>query len=457
MIVRLLRKLGIDRATGYTAITGGWGMLTGPITLFLVTRSFSLEQQGTFYNFASVLTSLVLFELGLAFVLLQTASHEWAHLEWTAEETLTGSPQALARLASLLQASLRWYGGIAALVALIILPGGFLFFTRYTPASLHIAWQGPWVWTALVSVGSVLITPVLAILEGCGLVTQLSKVRLHQSLLSSFGLWLALVLGWGLYAVPIGATISWACFVYWLWSTKRSFLGEMLCLARTLAPGDGLDWRRDVWPFQWKIALSGISSYIIFSMFNPIIYATRGPAAAGQLGLSLSVMQTLGGIAMSWLVTKTAPYGALIAQRNWKRLDEAFFPTLWRSCGVVVLLCSFFWVLVFALGHFGYPISRRLIAPLPLGFLAAATIVSHVVGAEAIYLRGHKQEPFLTLSILVAVLIGLSNFFLAHTLGVTGMMLGYFVVYLSVGLGGGTWIFVQKRQLWHQPDPAPSS
>lgn len=457
MIVRLLRKLQIDWATGYTLVTGGWRMLTGPITLLLVTHSLSLEQQGTYYNFASVLASLVLFELGLAFVLLQTASHEWAYLEWTAEETLVGSPPALARLASLLRTSLRWYGGIAVLVGLVILPGGFLFFARYTPPSLHIAWQGPWIWTALVSVGTVLITPVLAILEGCGLVTQLSKVRLHQSLLSSFGLWLALLLGWGLYAVPIGATISWACFIYWLWRTKRVFLREMLRLACTLTPGEGINWRQDVWPFQWKIALSGISSYVIFSMFNSIIYTTRGPAAAGQLGLSLSVMQTLGAMAMSWLVTKTAPYGALIAQRNWKRLDEAFFPTLWRSCGVVVFLCTLFWGLVFALNYFGYPISHRLIAPLPMGFLAAATIISHVVGAESIYLRGHKQEPFLALSISVAVLIGLSNFFLARAFGVTGMMLGYFAVYLVVGLGGGTWIFVQKRQLWHQPDPIASA
>lgn len=432
-------------------------MLTGPITLLLVTHSLSLEQQGTYYNFASVLTSLVLFELGLAFVLLQTASHEWAHLRWTAEETLVGDTQALARLASLLRDSLRWYGGIAALVAGVILPGGFLFFARYTPASLHIAWQGPWIWTALISVGSVLITPLLAILEGCGLVTQLSKMRLHQNLLSSLGVWLALVLGWKLYAVPIGATISWICFAGWLWHTKRGFLREMLHLARTLPPGAGLDWRQDVWPFQWKIALSGISSYVIFSMFNPIIYTTRGPAAAGQLGLSLSVMQTIGGIAMSWLVTKTAPYGALIAQRDWKRLDESFFPTLWRSCGVAVFLCSLFWGLVFMLVHLGYPISHRLIAPLPLGLLAAATIVSHVVGAEAIYLRGHKQEPFLILSVSVAVLIGLSNLLLARALGITGMMLGYFVIYLVVGLGGGTWIFIQKRRLWHQPEPAVSS
>lgn len=152
---------------------------------------------------------------------------------------------------------------------------------------------------------------------------------------------------------------------------------------------------------------------------------------------------------MSWLVTKNAPYGALIAQKNWKHLDASFFPTLWKSCGVIILLSGFFWSLVFVVNRLGYPISHRLISPLPLGLLAAATVISHVVGAEAMYLRGHKQEPFLMLSVSVAVLIGLSNFFLARALGTTGMMLGYFLIYLTVGLGGGTWIFVRKRRQWH--------
>ncbi len=54
------------------------------------------------------------------------------------------------------------------------------------------------------------------------------------------------------------------------------------------------------------------------------------------------------------------------------------------------------------------------------------------------------------LSLLVAALMGVCNLLLAAPLGATGLMLGYFLVYLTVGLGGGTWIFVQKRKLWHQ-------
>ena len=145
------------------------------------------------------------------------------------------------------------------------------------------------------SVGTVFTTPLLAILEGCGLVTQISGLRMRQNLLSSAGLWLALGLGWKLYAVPVGATIYWACSIYWLWRGKGGFFWDMLRLSCTLTSKEELDWRQEVWPFQWKIASSGISSYVIFQTFIPIIYSTRGPAAAGQLGLSLSVMQTATG------------------------------------------------------------------------------------------------------------------------------------------------------------------
>lgn len=457
LIANLLKRIGIDRDVGYTLLANGWPALAGPLTLLLLTRFLSPNELGFYYISASVLAGLVLFELGLSSVLLQVASHEWAHLHWTPEGLLAGDARAKSRLSSLLRTSLVWYAVAAVLMGVIVLPGGFFYFRLHFPPSTHVGWQVPWLWTAFITVISLVLTPVWSILQGCGLVAPVSALRFRQAALGYLGQWTMLFLGLGLFAAPLFLTVSLAYGGGWLARHKGRFLRDMV--ARP-APGAAvMSWRREVWPFQWKIALSGLSSYVISQTFLPALLAARGPAAVGQLGLSLSIMTTVGGVAMTWLVAKCSPFGVLIAHREWERLDREFFATLWRSTAVVSLGVMGVWGLALLLRLENYPLGGRLLAPLPLGLLAAATVLNHLVAAEALYLRVHKEEPFLVLSLIVAASIGLCNALLAVPLGATGLMLGYFLVYLTVGLGGGTWIFVQKRRLWHQDlplmDPLP--
>ncbi len=447
VILPLLRRVGIDRDVGYTLLANGWTALAGPLTLLLLTHFLSPNQLGFYYASSNILAGLVLFELGLSGVLLQVVSHEWAVLEWTPGGLIAGDAQAKSRVASLLRISLRWYAAAALLMGAAVLPAGFLYFRRFFPPEAHVAWQIPWTWMALASVATLILTPVWAVLQGCGLVAQMSVVRLRQAMLGNLGQWATLLGGFGLFAAPVFLTLGLLYGGFWLLHTRRDFLREML--ARP-APGAAMmDWRREVWPFQWRIALSGLSSYVIFQTFIPALLEARGPAAVGRLGLSLGIMQTVSGIGMTWLVTKCAPFGVLIARRDWAALDQSFFPTLWRSTAVVILGVLLVCGLAAGLRAAGLPLGQRLLAPLPLGLLAAATVISHLVGAEALYLRVHKQEPFLTLSVAVAALIGLSNLLLARPLGATGLMLGYFLVYLTVGLGWGSWIFAAKRRAWH--------
>ena len=75
---RLLRRVGIDRAVGFAVLGRAWSALAGLVTLVLMTRCLSPEQQGYYVTFGSVLATAVFFELGLALVLMQFASHERA-------------------------------------------------------------------------------------------------------------------------------------------------------------------------------------------------------------------------------------------------------------------------------------------------------------------------------------------------------------------------------------------
>jgi hypothetical protein len=209
-----------------------------------------------------------------------------------------------------------------------------------------------------------------------------------------------------------------------------------------------------MWPFQWRIALSYASGYFIYQTFTLFLFASHGAAAAGRMGLSMSVAASLGAIAIAWVSTKSAPFGSLVAKRDWAQMDRMFFPSLWLSTAVLIVADGAFWLVTLYLNHtHAAPrLSTRLLPPLPLGLLLVAMVVNHFVGALGIYLRAHKQEPLLFMSLLGGALVCLSSYFLGRVWGATGMMAGNLAISF-LGLTLGTTTFRRKRRQWHDDHP----
>ena len=443
----LLRKAGVDRAVGFTVLGRGWSALSGLVTVLLMARFLSPVQQGYYFTFGSVLGLSVFFELGLSLVLIQFASHERAALEWTANGTLEGDPAAKARLASLMRLSLKWYGVAGGLLAVVLLPVGFIFFSRH--ANPGVVWQGPWVWIVLVTSLTVALTPVLAVLEGCGLIAKIARLQMWQNFAGSLLLWLVLVRHGGVYATPVTNTVILVAQLVWVGSRQKAFLMDLL---RYRGHAAQIDWRGEVWPLQWKIALSYISGYVIFQLFNPVLFASHGAAAAGQMGLSLTLIGMVGTLALAWVATKAAPFGMLVARGDYDELDRRFFPCLWQSLTLVSIACGLVWGAGWLLQAARFPIGSRILPPLPLGLLALSAVVNHIVFAESVYLRAHKKEPFLLLSVVAAGALALSLPLVAKPFGATGMMICYFIV-CTVAMGVATRLFIKKRRLWHTNSP----
>ena len=56
---------------------------------------------------------------------------------------------------------------------------------------------------------------------------------------------------------------------------------------------------QEIFPFQWKIALSWISGYLIFQLFNPVLFATEGSKIAGQMGMTMVAISGISSISIS--------------------------------------------------------------------------------------------------------------------------------------------------------------
>jgi len=442
---RLRRVVGLDRAVIFTVLARGWSSAAGLVTVILIAHFLSAAEQGYYYTFGSLVALQIVFELGFSFVILQMASHERAHLAISKSGEITGDPVAHARLASVLQKSVRWYSVAALLLLCALAPAGIHFFSAHTQPGLPVAWKLPWLMVALAASLAFQIDPMFSFLEGCGYVPQVAHMRFWQAFAGSLLAWTSLLLHHGLFAPAMIITGQVLVGAGWLFTRRGLLLG----LFRHPSGQHRIQWGKEVWPFQWRIAISWICGYFIFQLFNPVLFAYWGPVAAGQMGMSLTIGNSLFSIAIAWVSTKAAPFGAMIARKEYARLDETFFRALAQSLLVCVAGSATVWSVVVYLNLKHIHFAHRVLGPLPFGLLLLTIVGQHIMSSEALYLRAHKQEKFLMITILTASFMVTSTYFLGKRFGAIGMVSGYLVINIVIGLGLGTYTFLKYRRLWH--------
>lgn len=438
--------LGIDKAIAFTILGRGWAGMAGLATVVLVARFLSPAEQGYYYTFGSLIALQIVFELGFSLVILQMASHERVHLEIANDGSISGDPVAHGRLASVLQKTVRWYACLAALLLTTVVTAGLHFFSVNQQSAAGIHWRAPWACDVIAATCMFLLDPILSFIEGCGFVADVAQLRLVQSAVGSIAAWLVLITHHGLFAPA--ATIAGYAIVTgsWLFHRQRRLL---LPLLKYPPRRYRIVWMKEVWPFQWRIAASWLCGYFIFQLYNPVLFTYKGAVVAGQMGMSLTLGTALTSVAISWINTKAAPFGAMIAKKDYQRLDRLFFRSAKQAFCVCTVGAVTIWLLALLLNRLHSPYAHRILGPLPLGILLINTCLGIPIFAQATYLRAHKQEKFLLSSVLGALLVGLSTYFLGRTIGVMGVVVGSLLVTIIVGLPMATYIFLKYRKLWH--------
>lgn len=447
--MRLRRALGLDKAIAYTFMARAAGIVGSVGTVLLIARRLSPVEQGFYYTLLSLVSLQLVFELGFSFVLQQMAAHECVHLTLHADGRVCGQIKAHARLASILQLTVRWYTAAAVLMAMVLTPAGFLFFQAHAMNS-SVHWRLPWILACLASSIGLWATPFYSFLEGCGEVRAVAAMRFRQSLAAAAMAWMALLLRHGLYApalVIIGQTAAGMWFVF----SRRRLLKELFLFE---AETCGVDWIREVWPFQWRIAVSWLCTYFSAQAFIPILFAARGAVEAGEMGMSLSISGYMIVLALAWCSTKATPFGQMIARREYAALDRLFQRTLLQSLVVYLLLAACVLGTVALLGEYLPALAGRM---LPLGgflLLLAAAGANMTVQSLATLLRSFKREPFLVQSIAVAVCtVGLA-LLTTRRWGAAGAEWSYLIAAAGIALPSAVRIYLHMRRSYLGQEPS---
>jgi hypothetical protein len=441
----LCKKLGVDLPIFLGLSTKIWQALAGLVSLTFVARFLSPQEQGIYFTFSSVLNLQVFFELGLGFVLLQFASHEKASLQWNELGMLDGDLLALSRLGSLVKISAKWYLAASLILFLVLTPVGTMLFVSQSSKIAGIGWLTPWVLLVIFTSGCMLINPFYSVIEGTGKISEIALLRLLQELLSALLLWWALRAGLGLLSACVYQGCRFVVGSVWLLARY----GRVLWALAGESGQEPISWSQEIFPLQWKIALSWIGGYLATQLFNPVIFAFDGPVAAGRMGMSLNVTNGMSNAVLTWITTKAALFGPFVAKKDYKGLDRLFFKAL-RQClilAVVAALGVFVGILV--IHRIPNSFNTRVLLPFQWAFLLVSTLGNILTAALATYLRSHKKEPFLLVSLAGGVATLVSTLVLGKFYGTTGILIGYTVIVLATCCWS-TRIFLRSRVLWHK-------
>lgn len=440
---QLLHLAEVDRAVFFALLTRAWQVAAGAVTILFIAHFFSPEVQGFFYTFASLLALQSFVELGFYIVIINVASHEWSRLKINPSGYVVGDSDSLSRLISLGRLIFRWYAAASVIFIIGVSIVGYIFFSQSSYPGVQ--WQGPWL-TVVVLTGLLLWTlPFNSLLEGCNQVTTINLFRFIQALIGSIMLWLTLALHWGLWAAVAMAGARLTCDLYLLLIHYRRFFEPFF----KYPTGLRISWKTEIWPMQWRLGLSGIVNYFVFSLFNPVMFHYHGAAVAGRMGMTWQIVGALQAVGMAWVTTKVPRFGMLIAQKDYKTLDRFWIRTSLVSISVVCSGAVVLWFLLYGLNMFHFTLAQRLLSPLPAGVFLLSCILMQISQCQTAYLRAHKQEPIVVMSVTSSLLIGLLVWLLGSRFGAIGAAWGYLGV-MGVGVIWETKIWVRCRAEWHR-------
>ncbi|WP_347254301.1 hypothetical protein [Leminorella grimontii] len=428
MLKKIVRKLDIDFDIGNTLLLRIWSTVSGGLLVLMIPVFLSSAEQGYYFTFSSIIAMQVFFELGFNFVITQMISHEMVKVSLV-NNKLVGNENSINRIYSLIRMLLKWYSVVSILFFIVVFFVGVHFFS-VKGSLLRGDWIIAWTLITLFSAINLFVSPFFSVLEGIGLVGRVAQVRLFQSILGYSLLACLFLFHYKLNALP---AISGSAALIGLGFLFHHYYPILFGPIKKIIHDEKISWRREIFPFQWRMALSWLSGYLIFQLFNPLIFANQGAIEAGRVGLSLAIFSTILTLSISWVNAKVPALSKLISAKNKKEINTLFANLLIKSTAANVFFSTSFIIMVCILKYYEFSLIERLVSIDILIMMAIITLVNHIIYCCATYMRAHKEEPMLFNSIVTGILVGLSVYF-SSKVSVSVTILSYFSILFFICL-----------------------
>lgn len=347
-------------------------LISNLLVAYVVSTNLSGVEQGFYYAFQSLGAAQFFFDLGIGFVLANVAGRRVA----SANIDNRSNKEALFPVVLF---SLKWssVAGFFLYVTLYI-AGSFMF-----PRDMQSIWG---LFSILVSFG-IVNNSLLSIMEGIGRVLAVSIVRAMQSAFFVITFIVGTKQGMGMQALPLSVFMSTLPLVLWLlWVIWPVLLQRKIKY-------EAIRWRKEILPFQWRVAISWISGYFVFQAPISFLYKVVGPEEAGQLGLSMQIFQALTTFASILLSIRMKTWTKMAVYEQFNDLRGDLWTTTSRCIGVVIFGGGALMLLRWQLFELFPQYAERLVDGQAWMLLTFAAIANQLFYSLNYYFRAQGAEP----------------------------------------------------------------
>lgn len=433
---RLIDRLGSDRGALFSFSNRAWSIVSTLGFIAIVVLWLSPELQGFYFTFISLLILLQVADMGFGIVIVQFASHEWTELRLGADNRVTGTPRAMARLGSLIRIGFRWYAAAAVVFFLVLGFGGDLFFS-VSPDAASVDWRAPWWLLCICATLYLLLVPVQCLLEGCSQVESSQRNQLIANVLGTMGGWGVLLSGGELYAVV--ALLAIRTVVGHALNTKAAI--PILRLCRSRDRDHIIRWKQEFWPQQWRIWVSWLCGFFVFQSFAPIAFQVDGAVAAGQIGVMVQAFHAVNQLASARLSADQPRMGGFAARRDFIGLRQLVRQATRISLLTAVSLATAAMIFFYLVNAIAPELGARFGKMFGFAIFVGTAIPMQISNVQTTAVRFQKMEPFVPLNVVCAGFMLTGSIFAAAAFGADYMAIVFFVVSVTVLMPGVSFIY----------------
>jgi hypothetical protein len=437
-IIKSIIRL-ISRDVLQTGLTNLVRLFTGPVTMILIPLFLTKQIQGYWYTFGSLSALSIFADLGFTVIVGQFAAHEYAHLKLSVKGRLEGDSIFLGRISSFFRYVLKW-GMTAVLITFPIIFAIGYFILRGEVTDFN--WLIPWI-IFLIASGILFVLNIInAFFEGCDQIAKSQQIGFISLLTNFVVVIVVLVGGFNLYAIALGALAQSAVRAFLLYKKFGITIKQLLNEKEY-----SYNWQKEVLQLIWRYAISWSSGYLIFQLFTPVAFKFYGSEVAGQIGITLSLITAVFSLSNIWMYVANPKMNMLVSLKKWGELDHLFKRQLFLSIITFIsggLIC----ILLFIIIPKEWGFTQRFLNLGNISLLLFTWLIAIGTNAMAMYLRAHKEEPLVLVSLIQGIFVGISTIITAFFLPSNYLFAGYFASYIFT-LPWIYSIYKQKKNNFH--------
>lgn len=420
-----------------TALNQLWRLISGPLLLIFIPLYLNAEEQGYWFSFISLAALAILADLGFSTIIMQFSAHEFAYLHFDDQGNLAGDIVHLQKIATLFVFSLKWAMCLAVIAFPIILVAGYVVLSQ---RGTNVQWEFPWILYVSGSAIAFINATVLCFFEGCNSVSKVQNIRLKISVVMSCLTLLALFLGLTLYSLSLALLGGAFAGIYCIY---KKFAVSIISLLK-IAFACKYSWKNELLSLIWRYAISWASGYFVFHLYTPLTFFYYGAIEAGRVGISISLCAAVLSLSNVWINAIIPKLNIYVSKREWILLDKLFFDHFVKSLATFLLGFIVVGVIAVLFGEQSL-LSGRFVGITSMFLLATSYFIGLIVNGLAVYLRAHKEEPLVKVSLLMALYILVTTFLCAKYLSSEYLFLGYFTSYF-IAMPWIIQIFIERRR-----------